>query len=555
MLKTIYRLLSPAQRRQSLRMVLAVLVRAVLDFAGVAALIPVLLAVLKPGEGDRAQTLLLCGAVLLFVAVKNGAVVWLARMQSRFQQEIYRDLSRRMFVRYYENGLLFLRSKSSVQLGYEVNQVCYLFSQGVLTPLFRMAGEAILVLMMVTALLLWEPMAGALLCAVFLPLSVVYAHVVRRRLRQYGQEEIAARRRLSRTVVEAFRGYVEVEIAQAFHTSLAAFDRGQDTVCRSRLRMETYQLAPAFLSEAAMVGGLALLIGVGQGDLGVVSGVFAVAAFRLIPAMRSLLNSWGALQNSSHTLEVVAEATQEPAGGEAGGEAAEAGKADREAFTLHDKITLQDLAFAFPDGHTLFRGLDLEIPRGSRVGIRGTSGAGKSTLFNLMLGFLEPTEGEIRIDGKRLTPRNRSAWHRLTGYVPQEIFIMEGTLADNVALGDPEPDRDRVARVLETVQLGDWTAQLPQGLDTPLGEYGSRLSGGQKQRIGIARALYKEAQVLFLDEATSALDNRTEQEINLALEELSARHRELTLIVIAHRESSLAFCDRVFELEPLPAES
>lgn len=555
MLKTIYRLLSPAQRRQSLRMVLAVLVRAVLDFAGVAALIPVLLAVLKPGEGDRAQTLLLCGAVLLFVAVKNGAVVWLARMQSRFQQEIYRDLSRRMFVRYYENGLLFLRSKSSVQLGYEVNQVCYLFSQGVLTPLFRMAGEAILVLMMVTALLLWEPMAGALLCAVFLPLSVVYAHVVRRRLRQYGQEEIAARRRLSRTVVEAFRGYVEVEIAQAFHTSLAAFDRGQDTVCRSRLRMETYQLAPTFLSEAAMVGGLALLIGVGQGDLGVVSGVFAVAAFRLIPAMRSLLNSWGALQNSSHTLEVVAEATQEPAGGEADGEAAEAGKADREVFTLHDKITLRDLAFAFPDGHTLFRGLNLEIPRGSRVGIRGTSGAGKSTLFNLMLGFLEPTEGEIRIDGKRLTPWNRSAWHRLTGYVPQEIFIMEGTLADNVALGDPEPDRDRVARVLETVQLGDWTAQLPQGLDTPLGEYGSRLSGGQKQRIGIARALYKEAQVLFLDEATSALDNRTEQEINLALEELSARHRELTLIVIAHRESSLAFCDRVFELEPLPAES
>ncbi|EJX08744.1 ABC superfamily ATP binding cassette transporter, ABC/membrane protein [gut metagenome] len=135
------------------------------------------------------------------------------------------------------------------------------------------------------------------------------------------------------------------------------------------------------------------------------------------------------------------------------------------------------------------------------------------------------------------------------GYVPQDIFIVEGSLMDNIALGEDRPDPLRVAQVLEQVQLKPWADALPQGLDTPLGEYGSRLSGGQKQRIGIARALYKQAEVLFFDEATSALDSGTEREINRELEQLSHACRELTWVVIAHRESSLAFCDRIIDLD------
>ena len=124
---------------------------------------------------------------------------------------------------------------------------------------------------------------------------------------------------------------------------------------------------------------------------------------------------------------------------------------------------------------------------------------------------------------------------------------IQGSLADNIALGQPVI-REKIARVLEQVQLKEWAAELPDGMDTSLGEYGSRLSGGQKQRIGIARALYKEAEVLFFDEATSALDSNTEQEINAALQELSDSHKELTMIIIAHRESSLGFCDRIIDL-------
>ncbi len=539
MIKEIIQLLPEKQRKRGIWVAFSVLLRAILDFAGVAALIPILLVVAKQ-DGGRGMMLALCGAVLLFVLLKNALVAFLARVQSRYQLEIYREFSRRMFANYYHRGLLFLKGKSSVQLGHEVNYVCYMFSSCVLAPVFCMAGEAVLVLLMVTALIVWEPLAGFLLCASFLPLTGLYVGLVRKRLRRYGMEELEARRKQSRTVVEAYRGYAELEIARAFHTSLASFDQGMEFIVHNRLRMEVYQLFPFFLSEVAVVAGLALLIGTGSGDLGLVSGVFAVAAFRLIPAVRAVLNSWVTLQNASHTITVVKEGISDKL---------QQGTQNQTPFTLKQNIELRKLSFAFPDGHTLFSNLTLSISCGERIGVRGASGSGKSTLFNLMLGFFPPTSGEILIDGRKLTSANRSEWHKLVGYVPQEIFIIEGTLADNIALGQTQVDHIKMIQVLEQVQLKEWANKLPQGLDTPLGEYGSRLSGGQKQRIGIARALYKEAEVLFFDEATSALDNKTEQEINHALETLSLQHRELTLIIIAHRESSLAFCDRIFDLD------
>ena len=549
MIKKIVQLLPEGQRKRSIWVAFSVLLRAVLDFAGVAALVPILLVVVKQ-DGGRGRMLALCGAVLLFVLLKNTLVVLLARVQSSYQLEIYREFSRRMFANYYHRGLLFLKGKSSVQLGHEVNYVCYTFSSCVLAPVFRIAGEAVLVLLMVSALVIWEPLAGLLLCVSFFPLAALYVGLVRKRLRRYGMEELEARRKQSRTVVEAFRGYAELEIAQAFHTSLASFDQGLELIIRSRLRMEVYQLFPSFLSEIAIVGGLALLIGTGSGDLGLISGVFAVAAFRLIPAVRSILNSWVTLQNASHTITVVEEGiSDEPRQDAQGYRHQEEDTSEGTSFTFEHTLELHGLGFAFPDGYTLFNGLNLSIRCGERIGIRGASGAGKSTIFNLMLGFFPPTSGKILIDGRELTVANRSEWHKLVGYVPQEIFIIEGTLADNVALGQPQADRRKVTQVLEQVQLKEWADELPQGLDTPLGEYGNRLSGGQKQRIGIARALYKEAEVLFFDEATSALDNKTEQEINHALEALSSQHRELTLVIIAHRESSLAFCDRIFDLD------
>ena len=539
-LKAIYGLLTKEERRRGVWVALSVLVRALLDFAGVAALIPILITVF--GEKTDVRTsLLVCGLALAFVLLKNVMVIFLARFQSGFLLHLYQVFSRKMFCNYYHRGLLFQKSKSSVQLAHEVNFVCYTFSLCILSPIFRIAGEALLLLLMVTALMLWEPMIGALLCFVFMPIVMSYVWMVKGRLRQYGTEELEARRKQSRTVVEAFRGYTELEIAQAFRSSLTSFDEGLKVINHSRLRMETVQLLPSCLSEVAIVIGLALLLLAGDGNLGVVSGVFAVAAYRMIPAVRGILNGWNTLQNASYSIDVVVDGVND--GQMADGD----GDGEGEDFTFNRSLELKHLMFAFPDGEVILDDFNAIIRKGERIGVRGPSGSGKSTLFNLMLGFFPPTSGSVEIDGRQLTLKNRRQWHRLVGYVPQEIFIIQGSLADNIALGRPI-DKEKIGRVLEQVQLKEWAATLPEGMDSSLGEYGSRLSGGQKQRIGIARALYKDAEVLFFDEATSALDNQTEQEINQALQELSATHKELTMIIIAHRESSLTFCDRVMEV-------
>lgn len=534
MLKQIYRLLSPEARKRGIGVSLSVLLRALLDFAGVAALIPMLLVLFKE-DSNKARALMLCGCVLVFILIKNGVVLLLARFQSRYLLDLYKDFSRRMFVNYYRRGLLFLKGKSSVQLGHEVNFVCYVFSLSILSPLFKLCGEALLLLMMITALVVWEPLSGLLLCLGFLPLVMFYVTVARKRLRAYGVQELEARRQQSRTVVEAFRGYSELEISEAFHHSLDSFNKGLVVINRNRLRMETLQLLPSCLSEMAIIVGIALLLLTGDGNLGVMSGVFAVAAYRMIPAVRSILNCWATLQNCSYSIQVVGDGIRED-GGEVQDNPTE--------FTFKHSLEASHLSFTFPDGTKVFEDFDLQINRGERIGIQGASGAGKSTLFNLMLGFYAPTEGCIRIDGQTLTTANRSGWHKLVGYVPQEIFIIQGSLAENIALGC-KIDKEKLQKVLAQVQLKEWADSLPDGMDSSLGEFGNRLSGGQKQRIGIARALYKDAEVLFFDEATSALDSQTEQEITDALQQLSEHHKELTLIVIAHRDSSLKFCDRI----------
>ena len=537
LMKQIFGLLTQEEKKRGVWVAFSVLARALLDFAGVAALIPILLTVFGE-KADLKQALLVCLAALAFVLLKNAASIGLMRFQSRFLLDLYKEFSRKMFCNYYRRGLLFLKSKSSVQLGHEVSFVCYMFSLCVLSPIFRIAGEALLLVLMVSALMIWEPMVGMLLCLGFLPMVMFYVWVLKGKLRRYGAEELEARRVQSRTVVEAFRGYTELEISNAFQASLASFDKGLVIINHSRLRMETMQMFPTCLSEVSIVVGLALLLLVGEGNLGVVGGVFAIAAYRMIPAVRGILNGWNTLQNASYSIDVVVDGIKED---DVPVEESEG------SFTFTNAIEINDLGFTFPDGGVILDHFQATIHRGERIGVRGPSGSGKSMLFNILLGFFPPTAGSILIDGRELTPSNRRQWHRLVGYVPQEIFIIQGSLADNIALGQPVI-REKIARVLEQVQLKEWAAELPDGMDTSLGEYGSRLSGGQKQRIGIARALYKDAEVLFFDEATSALDSNTEQEINAALQELSDSHKELTMIIIAHRESSLGFCDRIIDL-------
>lgn len=538
-LKRIYRLLHPEERKKAVRMVISIFATALLDLLGLAALLPVLYFLIEKGGQDKAALLFSLLAVGVIV-VKCVLTTLLTRYQNQCLLSFYRRLSFSLFSSYYSRGLLFIRERGSNKLGHEINAMCYAFSHSLLAPICRISSDALLIVLVVTALLIWNGLSVLILFASFLPFMCVYFFCIRNRVREYGTEDMRAKREQAKIVSETFRGYVDIEVNGAFHTLQRSFLEGMDKISQNRMNLDMLLRLPMFLSELSIVIGLTMLVAFGKGDLMMLIGTFAVAAFRLLPAMRSTLAGWTQIQNSLCCLDTIEEGLKDYK---------EDGEMEAKDITFGQEITMHDVSYAYPGSEMILKGFNCRIAKGEYVGIQGMSGAGKSTLFNLLIGLIKPLSGEIRIDGALLTPSTRPAWISLIGYVPQEVFIFNGTLAENIALGCEDIDYHRIGHIVEKVSLDTWVKTLPEGINTLLNEAGTQLSGGQKQRIGIARALYKYASVLLLDEATSALDDATEKDINKTLEGLRRTVSGLTILSIAHRESSLSYCDRIICIE------
>ena len=539
-LNRIYSILQPSERREGWRVIATVLFSAILDFMGLAALLPILYYLLDSGSNSQVA-LWFCILAISVILLKSVLSVFFSRYQHRYLLSFYKRLSFSLYSSYYRRGLLFIREKGSNKLGYEVNAICYAFSQSLLAPMLRIIGDFLLIVLVTLALLIYDGTTVLLLYATFLPFMVVYFLGVRKRIKKYGRLELDARREQSRIVMDTFRGFTELEVSEAFPTLQAAFMEGMDKISHNRLKLDVIQKIPLFLSELSVIIGLTLLVAFATGDVKMLIGVFAVAAFRLLPAMRGILSGWTQIQNVSSCLDTIEEGVME--------EDAEVISDEIKKLPFEQEISTENLTYGYPDSPLVLENFSCIISKGEYVGFRGSSGIGKSTLFNLLIGLLSPSGGRILIDGTPLSTENRKAWMKHIGYVPQEVFIFNGTLAENIALGCKCIDKERIKDILGKVSLMNWVESLPEGLDTVLGEGGGKLSGGQKQRIGIARALYKEADVLFLDEATSALDNRTEKEVNETLLELKKSYQGLTILSIAHRDSSLAYCDFIITLK------
>lgn len=595
-------------RRRSFGVVATLFARAALDFAGLAALLPLLMLALDPaalsGEGaspgawirsgsasPRLLAGMICIAVLLFTALKARISLRLFRIERNFLCDLYRTLSRRLYTAYHDRGMAFIDASDPATLVRNIQVVTQTFTCGVLRPAASILAEGMLLLLLLTALALHAPLAAAFVTALFLTVGGTYGRFVRRRFDRIGAAEHRAQRDKARIVAETFRGYADMEVNGAFPEMLREFDRALDEVVRARAQEAATNRMPALFIEGGLAVGLVFLVIVGFGSKATALkfGLFAVAALRLMPSIRSLLTAWTLLRRNRYTIAIlrraasgIAEARVRNSGnsecsGKENGRSGEGidnrvgtsgadgkvrviargtprekidGDGETGVLPFEHEITLRGLSFRYPGGPEVIRKLDFTIRKGERIGIRGASGIGKSTLFQLLLGLYEPTEGEIRIDGVLLTPATRRLWQNRIGYVPQRPFLRNGTLAENVAPGLPseEIDRQRVREALERAQAGAFVASLPRGIDTPVGACGSRISGGQRQRIAIARALYRQSDVLFLDEATAALDDRTEEALLRSLDDLAREHPGWTLLMIAHRAHSLIHCRRILDL-------
>lgn len=538
-LKRIYGLLQADERKKVVKMAITVFFTALLDFIGLAALLPILYFLLEEG-GQNKAALFFSMLAIAVILVKCVLTTFFTRYQNQCLLSFYRRLSFSLFSSYYNRGLLFIREQGSNKLGYEINAMCYAFSHSLLAPVCRMAADILLIVLVTVALLVWNGTTVMILYASFIPFMCFYFFGVRKQVRKYGSDDMEARREQYRVVLDTFRGYVELEVNGAFPTLQRSFLAGMDKISYNRMKLDTLLRLPLFLSELSVVVGLSMLVAFGQGDVRMLVGIFAVAAFRLLPALRTILTGWTQIQNSICCLDVIEDGLKDYTGEEV---------QEKREVSFEKEISITGLTYSYPDGKLILKDFDCQISKGEYIGFCGTSGVGKSTLFNLLIGLIEPLSGELRIDGVPLSQTTRASWMQQVGYVPQEVFIFNGTLAENIALGCEKMDIRRINEMLKKVSLDKWVESLPDGINMRLSEAGGKLSGGQKQRIGIARALYKNVSVLLLDEATSALDNVTESEINQTLQQLKESNEGLTILSIAHRESSLSYCDRIITIE------
>ena len=565
-MKALFEIIPKKFRAATCGVVLSALLRALLNFAGLAVLLPVLLMVLNSQQIHSNQILstlyewggfttdqqfiaATCAVVIGVIALKQACNLLLQRVQRRYVVRLYKHFSVKIFRNYHDRGLAFIKRQNTAILSRNVNFICYNLVMGVISPTISMICEVLLLGLLLAALMWYNPMIALLAVAAFIPLSWVYVVILRGKLRDYGQRENEARRQQARAVVETFRGYTDIEINNAFPTMQRRFEQSLDTIAEIKSRTDIIGAMPSIIAEMSVALAMVVLILLGTAtshpDTSLIFGIFAVAAIRILPTVRAIMAQWWQIRYNYYCIDIVREGLEEADVIE--------NDAPIQRIELGSAIEVEGLGFRFEDADKeqwTLRNLNLTIRKGEKIGIRGTSGAGKTTLFNLLLGFLTPTEGEIKIDGQRLDRALARRWQTSIGYVSQNVYIEDSTIAGNIALGvdTDKIDRERLDDVIRRARLKEFVGQLPNGADTAIGECGNRLSGGQRQRIGIARALYKQADVLFFDEATSSLDDRTEQEINHAIEQLSREQSALTIVVIAHRSTSLEYCDRIIEI-------
>ena len=562
-MKRLWSIIPQCYRRRTLWVAATIFLRALLNFVGVATLLPILLLILDNdalsanphlakaysmvgADSYSKFVIVVCITILGIILLKNIATLLLYRTERNYIYGLYKHLSEALYLTYHSRGYGFVKQNNYAVLTRNVNVVSLMFVVGVLKPLATIISEALLFMLIMGAIAWYTPTVALLATLLFLPIVAIFYSIMRNRLHDIGEMENSAQRLKSRIVAESFRGYVDIEIGGTFPQMFSKFERALDDIVILRKRNATLSMLPQVFTEVGLAVGLVTLVIISLGysgeDAAITFGIFAVAAIRLVPSVRGIMSSWSTMRYNLYTIDTMSN-TQEGI--------ATPPTHEPERLRFDSAIELHNVSFAFDDASTpTINNLSLSIKRGERVGIQGTSGIGKTTLFNLILGLYRPTSGKIIVDGVELTDTNIRKWQNSVGYVSQSVFITEGTIAENIAFGiEPNNiDYTRLDKALKHADLKDFTDSLEHGINTRIGEQGSRLSGGQRQRIGIARALYKGCDILLFDEATSSLDSTTEQNINSAIERLSAENRALTIVVIAHRDSSLGYCDRIITL-------
>ncbi len=425
-------------------------------------------------------------------------------------------------------------------------KVMQVINNGIL-PVTSMVTSSFILLSIMATLIAIDPVIAL---STFGGFGVTYAVVIkmtRSRLKENSQLIARESTLVIKSLQEGLGGIRDVLIDGTQPVYCDVYSRAVFPLRRAQGNNNFINQSPRFGVEAIgmiLIAGLAYGLAEQPGGMAraiPVLGTLALGAQRMLPALQQLFGGWSLLQGNSASMEEVLDLLDQPV-------QENNGDGQQKSMSFERLLALRGLSFRYtPDAPEVLREIDLEIPKGSRIGFIGTTGSGKSTLLDIVMGLLEPTSGAVEVDGTPVTRNNLRSWQRHIAHVPQSIFLSDASIEENIALGVPKNkiDKERARKAARQAQIADIIESWPKQYETVVGERGVRLSGGQRQRIGIARALYKQADVIIFDEATSALDNQTEEAVMNAIESLG---NGLTILIIAHRLTTLKDCSKIVEL-------
>lgn len=556
----LWSILTPAEMVSAVSLVCLMLVSMVLEMLGIGVVVPALAAMaaerpaaLSPamaawlawlGNPSREHLLLAGLAILLgLYAFKAAFVVFATWRQLRFVASMQNRIAHTLYSAYLTQPWTFHLERNSAEMIRNINDVVPF---AITCTAILGAVAELLVVCGIMGLLLWCEPVGAIAVG-FMMVTASYAldSITRHRLARWGKLAQHYSGLMFKHLYQGLGGAKDVKVLGCEREFIDQYSRTRWQQVQMQTRQGLCGQLPRLWYELLAVAALCLLTGVmvwqGKATQGMIPtlGLFAAGAFRMLPSVNRLALAMQSLRYAQATIDMVhSELALLPA----------AIPAAAARLPFSHSIRLEHVSYRYPTGHAnALDDVSLEIEHGKSVGIIGGSGAGKSTLVDVILGLLSPTGGRVLVDGGDIASNTRG-WQDQIGYVPQAIYLCDDTLRHNVAFGVPNEkiDDNAVRRALKGAQLDGFVAELPAGVETMVGEQGVRLSGGQRQRIGIARALYHDPQVLVLDEATSALDSQTEAGV---MEAVNAMHGTKTIIIVAHRLSTIANCDRVYRLQ------
>ncbi len=485
-------------------------------------------------------------AAAIFAGLVRITLLW---AQTRFSMAIGADLSVRVYERtlYQPYSLHVSRNSSEILAG--VSKASGLVGS-LIQPAMLVCGSVVILVAVIFTLLAIQPTIALIAFLGFGLIYVAFVAITKRRIANNSQIIAAQQIRVTKAVQEGLGGIRDVLIdgTQPVYSKLykQAFIPMQSALASNQV----VAASPRFGVEAlgmVLIAGLSYMLASASGATGGVTnaipvlGALALSAQRLLPVLQQIYSAYISIKGNQASAQTALDLLDQPMPAQALSQPAK-------PMAFQTGVTLKNLGFRFTSQSPwVLRHINLQIPKGSRIGFVGVTGSGKSTLLDIIMGLLTPTEGALLIDGTVVNTPNAHAWQAHISHVPQAIYLSDTTIAENIAFGEPAEliNLQRVKQAAQQAQIGQTIEGWRNGYDTLVGERGVRLSGGQRQRIGIARALYKRANVIIFDEATSALDNETEASVMRAVETLG---RDTTILIIAHRLSTLKNCDQIVEL-------